>query len=458
LNGIDLIGATNTTVMVRNARSPQAGGYQLIASNQFGMSTSAMATVTLSPAPRQPGDNDIDFYPDITNAQRVTAMALQPDGKLLAAHGPAGAGARLQRYHPDGTRDLSFNSSISEPIGLAVAANGDILVTNPGVLRSLSPDGATTNFTVSYSGGFFYDLALQPDGKIILVGRFASLPTPHRARRFYADGGVDATFNGPAFDHQVSCVALQPDGKVLIGGGFTNVGAARSPFVARLNPDGTRDTNFVSGFTSNAWVYALGVRNDGRVVAAGSFTNYAGQTRRNIVQLHANGAIDTSFTGDLSGPTYRLTIQRDSKVLAAGSLTMQAGNQAGIVRLLATGAPDATFESGPISWVFSAILELVLSPDGDIYIGNGFMSYDGFSRFGLARLHGNPVLLGPTYSGGSFSTSMFTDSDRTYHLESTASLSNPNWGIVQTLIGNGTVQTFSHSSAGSTGYYRIRAD
>jgi uncharacterized delta-60 repeat protein len=459
LNGTDIIGATTTTLTFRNARAPQAGAYQLVASNQFGMTTSVVATVTLSPAPTKPGDNDIEFYPDLTNAQRVAEMALQSSGKLLVAHSPGTPRTLLQRYNRDGTRDETFTPVTLEATALAVGPADEIYITAiQGSFVRLHPDGGTTNFVVSYPGGFFYDLALQPDGKVILLGRFASLPTAHRARRFNNDGSIDTTFAVLNFDHQVSCGALQSDGKVLIGGGFTNVDTARSPFVARLNGNGTRDSNFISGFTSNAWVYALAAQDDGRIIAAGSFTNYAGQRRRNIVRLHATGAPDTTFAGDLSGPASRLAIQRDGKVLVAGSQTMQAGNQTGIVRLLANGAPDPTFESGPIVWNAGAILELLLAPDGDIYIGNGFISYDGFTRYGFVRLHGNPVMLGPTYSSGSFSTSMFTDLGRTYHLESAASLANPVWGPVETVIGNGAVQIFGDSPAGTTRYYRIRAE
>jgi uncharacterized delta-60 repeat protein len=459
LNGGDIIGATTTTLTFRNARSPQAGAYQLIASNQFGMSTSIVANVSLSPAPTKPGDNDIDFYPDITNAQRVAEMGLQSSGKLLAAHSPGAPTARLLRYNRDGTRDDTFSPVTLEPTSLVVGPDDNIYVTTvPGGFLRLNSNGTATNFMVSHPGGFFYDLGLQPDGKTILLGRFSLPPATHRAQRYNTNGSLDVTFLSPDFDYQVSCLALQPDGKILVGGGFTNAVSARTPSIVRLNADGTRDSNFISGFTSNAWVYALAVLDDGRIVAAGSFTNYAGQSRRNIVRLHPNGALDTSFSGNLSGTAYGLALQRDGKVLVAGAQLMQAGSQAGIVRLLANGAPDTTFESGPIVWNAGLIGELLLAPDGDIYIGHGFMSYDGFTRFGLARLHGNPVILGPTYAGGSFSTSMFTDSGRTYHLESTASLSDPDWTVIQTLIGNGAVQTFSHLPAGSTRYYRVRVD
>jgi uncharacterized delta-60 repeat protein len=459
LNGADIAGATNTSVTFRNVRSPQSGGYWLIASNRFGMSTSAVAAVALSPAPTKPGDNHIDFYPDFTAAQRVTAMAVQSDGKLLAAHAPPGMGSALFRYHRDGTRDSSFNGPIQEPRRLAIGPDGGISAIGQVHLYRLQPDG-TTNFVLGFPGAVLYDLALQPDGRIIVVGRSAAFPAPHRAWRFNTDGTMESTFAAPDFDSYTFCVARQQDGKVLIGGGFTSAGAARSPSLVRLTTNGTPDSNFISGFTSNALVYALAVQPDGRIIVGGNFTNYAGQLRHHIVRLHADGALDMSFNASLSGTAHRLALQRDGKILVAGSRLMEAGSQGGIVRLLADGAPDSTFESGPVGWDPIVLPELVmaLAPDGDIYIGNGFTSYDGFTRLGIARLHGNPVILGPTYSSGSFSTSMSTDTGRTYHLESSGSLSNPAWSIVETVVGNGAVQVFNDSPANGTRYYRIRAD
>jgi uncharacterized delta-60 repeat protein len=459
LNGVDLLGQTNTALTIRNSRSPQAGDYQLVASNQFGMSTSAVATVTLSPAPTKPGDNDIDFYPDILSAQRVTAMALQPNGKLLAAHGPLGISSKLVRFNSDGSPDPSFFSTIPEVASLVVGPNGSIYALTGNRLYRLHSDGETdTNFVVSYAGGFFTDLAFQPDGKPILLGRFTSTPGPQRVRRFDTAGSVDPGFTSPDFDSQATSLVLQPDGKVLVGGGFAAAGVVHYPRLARLNANGTYDSNFLSGFTTNAWVNALAVQDDGRIMVTGNFTNYAGQLRRNIVRLHANGAVDPTFDGSLTSAGFALAVQRDGKVLVAGTASMQAGTQAGIVRLLANGAPDPSFKSGPVGWGAGLISELLLAPDGDIYIGSGFISYDGFTRFGLARLHGNPVLSGPAYASGSFTTSLFTDPGRTYHLESTPSLANPMWSIVQTINGNGAVQIFGDSPAGAARYYRVRAE
>src|SRR4051812_10382911 len=66
-----------------------------------------------------------------------------------------------------------------------------------------------------------------------------------------AGGDIDTTFNpgGAGASTTVFAVAVQPDGKIVIGGNFAsyNGDAAASDFVMRLNADGTRDTTFNAG-------------------------------------------------------------------------------------------------------------------------------------------------------------------------------------------------------------------
>lgn len=90
--------------------------------------------------------------------------------------------------------------------------------------------------------------AVQPDGKIIIAGKFSSvLDTPrNNIARLNADGSLDTGFD-PNANNWVFCVALQRDGKILLGGEFTTlqpngtVNASNRNRVARLNPDGSLD-------------------------------------------------------------------------------------------------------------------------------------------------------------------------------------------------------------------------
>ena len=117
--------------------------------------------------------------------------------------------------------------------------------------------------------------------------------------------GFDPNANGI-----IRAVVVQPDGKILIGGDFTtlspNGGAAVTRnYIARLNPDGTLDTNFNPN--ANGSVYALAVQADGKVLAGGQFTSLslnggAAVTRDHIARLETDGRLDQTL--NLNIPSY----------------------------------------------------------------------------------------------------------------------------------------------------------
>src|SRR5207253_985043 len=104
-------------------------------------------------------------------------------------------------------------------------------------------------------------------------------------RRFYVarlnkDASVDTTFdtsNGP--NAPVLTVAIQPDGKVVIGGRFTTVGNLSRNHIARLNRDGSVDTTFDPGlgwqgqmqfYGLSAEIRAIAIDANGYILAGGT--------------------------------------------------------------------------------------------------------------------------------------------------------------------------------------------
>jgi hypothetical protein len=60
-------------------------------------------------------------------------------------------------------------------------------------------------------------------------------------------GSVDPTLQtGTGFNNVVNSLSLQPDGSLLAGGLFTAVNQYPYYYLARLNPDGSVDTGFLS--------------------------------------------------------------------------------------------------------------------------------------------------------------------------------------------------------------------
>ena len=148
-----------------------------------------------------------------------------------------------------GVADPSILSNVRAAI---VQPDGKIIIVGyfdsiNGVARNdiarLNADGSLdTGFDPGMGTNNFINAAvLQTDGRIIVGGTFTLLDgmVRNRIARFEADGRVDASFDpGMGVDADIDALALQPDGKILLGGKFTSVGGVERHGIARLGPDG----------------------------------------------------------------------------------------------------------------------------------------------------------------------------------------------------------------------------
>jgi uncharacterized delta-60 repeat protein len=221
----------------------------------------------------------------------VSAFALQPDGKVVAA------GYQFAHYNTDGSHDLTFSSAPE------ISSFGTVLL-----------------------------LAVQPDAKLLVGGYFATIHGTNRngVARLNADGSLDNTFDaGTGTNSYISSVALQSDGKVLIGGYFSFVNGDRSFQVARLNINGTPNGSFVPGVANDS-VSSLAVQSNGKVVIGGSFSTVNGTNRNSIARLNVDGSFDGSFYPGrgLINPVSSLQLQPDGKVLISGNIRLNADGSA----------------------------------------------------------------------------------------------------------------------------------
>src|SRR5882672_7928468 len=139
-DGLPIPGATTDQIVLARAQFSDAGNYSVVISNAESSVTSSNATLTVSvPAG---GALDYSFVWGGSIDQPISAMALQPDGRILiagsfsAAHGGARGGiARLNR---DGTTDQTFMNGLS------------------GAIHTDDP----------FKRSFVYAVALQADGKV----------------------------------------------------------------------------------------------------------------------------------------------------------------------------------------------------------------------------------------------------------------------------------------------------
>jgi uncharacterized delta-60 repeat protein len=242
---------------------------------------------------------------------------------------------------------------------------------------------------------------IQGDGKILIGGEFNSYNgTPANCiARLNTEGSLDTDFNiGTGFndngDYKVETIVLQSDGKILVGGGFTSYNGTTVNHIVRLNTDGSLDTDFNIGVGFNSNVMGMGLQSDGKIVVIGQFSSYNGTAVSRIARLNTNGTLDTSFnigTGfNWWGPE-SIFIQDDNKIVIGGLFTTFNGvTRNEIARLNADGTLDTTFDPGTglSGSYYPEILDIAVQSDGKIIIvGMRIDTYRGTSIGYIARIN-----------------------------------------------------------------------
>jgi uncharacterized delta-60 repeat protein len=246
----------------------------------------------------------------------ATGVAIQADGKIVAAgNANGGAESALARYNPDGTLDTTFGGDgkvrtnfAQRTDAVAIQADGKIVAAgraNGFALARFNPNGSldtsfggagqvTTSFAPSYAEA--RGVAIQADGKIVAAGTSSELTQPSGVKdtrfalaRYNPDGTLDTAFsangkvttNFTLYEDLGSAVAIQADGKIVAVGtaGYhedPDLGPKTTNFaLARYNPNGRLDTTFSGDgkvrthLTQYAWASAVAIQANGKIVAAG---------------------------------------------------------------------------------------------------------------------------------------------------------------------------------------------
>jgi len=315
------------------------------------------------------GDGRVTTNADSTGYEPGNAIAIQSDGKIVVA-GDFYNGSiydfAVVRYNTDGSLDISFdgdgmvttdiNSSYDKSHAVAIQADGKIVVAgfsidqinDFAVVRynidgsldtSFDDDGmVTTNFNNGSQGN---DIAIQPDGKIVVVGYFTDPASPDFALvRYNTNGSLDTSFDGDGMvttalsihDDDGYDVAIQPDGKIVVAG-WSDTDSGPNFALVRYKTNGSLDTSFdgdgivTTDFGSYCKGRALSIQPDGKIVVAG--TSYGLSAAFAVARYNTDGTLDTSFDGDgmvvttdfggYGGEGHALSIQSDGKIVVAGS-------------------------------------------------------------------------------------------------------------------------------------------
>ena len=346
---------------------------------------------------------------------RVSSVAVQTDGKVfIGGYFTAVNGTnrnRIARLNGNGSLDTSFDPGTGANGGIATVAlqpGGRVLIvgyfttvngTNRNRMARLNADGSLDGDFDPGRGieSSFSSLVVQPDGKVI-VGII----------RLNADGSLDPTYvptNSPSFPADLSfpgsdysiatCGAVQSDGKRLIGGYFDStyvdpieggVTQWRSYFLSRFNADASRDTNFVQviGYPD------YGMTDTAVAVAVEPDGKVLFASRYGFKRLNSNGTPDASFNASIGGVS-SLLLQADGRIFIAGSFgTVNGTSRGGIARLNANGSLDNTFNPG--TGANGNVTVFVLQPDGKVLIGGEFTTFNGTNRNRISRLNADGSL------------------------------------------------------------------
>ncbi len=271
----------------------------------------------------------------------------------------------------------------------------------------------TFNPGTGAQGGFVESMVLQPDGKILVCGNFTSFngfPKKYVAR-LNADGSVDTNFTANV-SYWVRYMALQTDGKIVIGGFFQFVSTQSRNRVARLNSDGSIDPTFdpgtgcdgkiVAADPTNPFLFAIKIQNDGKIIIGGNFTNYNGVARSGIARLETNGVLDATFVvgSGVNSWVRSMLIQPNNQIMLSGWFTSYNNRPYNrMVRLNPDGSADTNFNAyfGDLTSVYT----MTLLPDKKIVVGGHTVNSNSVFQQEVVRLSTNGVYDTTFNPGGS---------------------------------------------------------
>ena len=292
----------------------------------------------------------------------ASTLAVQSDGKVVEASQFFGH-ISLARFNADGSPDKSF-----------------------GYFGRLTSDvGGVTKVA---------DLALQPDGKIVIAGTVngSSANVDFLVTRYNANGSLDTTFNHTGvvttdfgFNDEAVALTLAANGQIVVAGNAVRNGSGPTSLaLARYNSDGTLDTTFgvqgkflgsTGSLSYNVDDVAVGPNN--KVVTVGSLSGHQG----GFFFIQSTDGTTFSAPPNFSlppGEYNAVSFQSDGKIIAAGygRFSPSGVTQAVLVRYNTDGTVDTTFGNGgeTVRALGSNLspVDMLLQPDGKIIVSGSF--------------------------------------------------------------------------------------
>jgi uncharacterized delta-60 repeat protein len=293
---------------------------------------------------RSDGSLDRAFSAPLVLNGSVTALAVQHDGKILIGgffDGLNGGAPGIGRLRRHGSVDKRFVGAVPAFWGIALGKNdlfGVVSDYGPWILERNGNAVASNTNKISFGSDvpYVYTIASHQDG-FLFGGRFDYVGGQFRPRmcRLEADGSLDLDFAplSRGTYREVDIIVAQPDGKFYAGGYLV---------LSRFNADGSYDETFSTvevDFEPNA-IRAIAIQGDGKPIIGGDFMTVNDTNKAFIARLNTDGSLDTNFATTLNNSVEALAIQPDGKILVGGTFAEVNGTaRIGIVRLLDDRSP-----------------------------------------------------------------------------------------------------------------------
>jgi uncharacterized delta-60 repeat protein len=317
------------------------------------------------------GDLDLSFgnggyvltspRPDPKNGQETgpdeaMAVQVQSDGSMFVG-GYSLHDFSIVKLSPNGAKDTSFG-------------------TGGGVLTDFFGDVDTAS-----------DMAIQPDGRVVVVGTVnvrvttkgtTSVTPDFGLVRYLPNGALDSSF-GPSRNGKVNTnlstyeaggrqdratsVALQADGKIVVGGllirGPASSNSNYDAVLVRYDTAGNLDPTFGQGgkvATSLSPGYDaitdIEILPDGKILVAGGIDDANGQRRVFAARYDASGNLDPTFgsagvaiapVGSVFAGNASLALQSDGGIVVVYASYNGSNQDIGLGRFTVSGQWDTTF-------------------------------------------------------------------------------------------------------------------
>ncbi len=362
------------------------------------------------------GKVDNSFKSGVGANSPILQVVTQPNNKILVAghfttYNSVGVNG-LVRLNNNGSLDNSFQAVISDSLidlqQIALQPDGKIIVAGlwdvgdypwHGAIR-LNADGSRD---YSFGGSFsssgdihakIVKLKLEADGNILMAVQLrdagSSVPYHGILKRLNNSGTI---INSEGY-FRINDLQLQPDGKIILVGFSNEDWFVYKRKVVRLNTNFEIDPTFVFNDEkiypneSVCFINTAGLQSNGKIFIGGRFYEVNDFVANNVARLNTDGTYDNSFNPHkgCDGTVLTTAVQSNQRILIGGIFSQYNYESAnGIARLKRTGQFDPSFNAG--TGANGRINTIAVQNNGKILIGGKFTVFNGNNCNNVARLN-----------------------------------------------------------------------